>query len=298
MNWLWFALLSPALFSVVVFIDKFVVEHKVRDYRGMPVYGAITAAGFGALAWLLFGQPVLSAWNTLLVVGSGFLSFWSYVLYFNALSKNHASFILALLQTTPVFTLALAYLLIHEQLSVIRLVGFGVILTAVMGLSLKRSGAKFNLNSAVWIVLAANLIQASANIAIKFTISLSGLAPILVYESMGLALGGLTLVCLFPTARRAFLDSFREAGHQVLGVMFLNEGIYVISKIITFYAIALGPVTLVSLLGSTQVFFGLLYGAFLTQLAPQFITERTTRSQMVRNVLFAALLVTGIICLI
>jgi len=294
MNWIWLALIAPAIYTIVLFIDKYVVEHKVKDHRGMPIYGAVTATAFGTLVWLFAGQPILSSRNALLVLASGMLSLWGYAFYFKALSKNHASFVIALLQTTPIFTLALAYLFLHERLSGVQLLGFVLVFGAVVALSIERSDEKFRINSALWLILLANILFALANIAIKFTIDLNGFAPILIYESWGLAIGGLVLVVGFPAIRRAFWASFRGVGPKVLSIMFLNEGIFIVSKAITFFAILLGPVALVSLLSSTQVFYGIMYGIALTLIAPRIFHEQTAFSHVWKKILFTLILFGGI----
>jgi drug/metabolite transporter (DMT)-like permease len=157
MKWVWLALAAPALFTAVNFIDKYVVEHKVKDYRGMPIYGAIAAVVFGTIVWLLAGQPVLSTRNGLLVLSSGVLSIWGYSFYFRALSKNQTSLVVALLQTTPIFTLLLAYILLGERLSPTQVLGFVLVLGAVTAMSVERTDKAYAFSSAFWLILVANV---------------------------------------------------------------------------------------------------------------------------------------------
>jgi drug/metabolite transporter (DMT)-like permease len=298
MLWVWLALAAPAISSVVAFIDKYVVEHKVSDHRGMPIYAAIVATLFGTTMWLATGRPALSGYNTLLVLASGIFSIWGYSFYFKALSTNHTSFILALLQTTPIFTLVFAYVLLGERLSPPQLLGFALVLGAVIALAVERTGEKYEINSAFWFILIANVFFALANIAIKFTVGLAGFTPVLVYESWGIMLGGLMLFGCLGSVRRAFWESFRSVGPRVLGIVFLNEGIFIISKALTFYAILLGPVALVALLASTQVFYGIVYGVVLSLMLPRVFHEPTVLRHVGKKFVLAAILFGGIYLLI
>jgi drug/metabolite transporter (DMT)-like permease len=293
-KWIVLALLAPALYTMVNFIDKYVVEHKVKDSRGLPIYSMMAAAVFGTSVWLIAGMPILDMRNSLFVLMAGFIAMMGVALYFYALSKSQTSYIVALLQTTPLFTLIFSYALLNERLTLMQFGGFLLIFLAIIGLSYDRSAQKITVGRPFFAILAANVLFALANIAIKFTVDLEGFAPILAYESWGITLGGAFLFVAFRQVRQAFFASFRTVGKQTLAIMFFNESLFIVSKVLTFIAITLGPVALVGVLGGTQVFYGLLYGIVLTLLFPKLFTEQTARRDIARKLLLAAVLFVGI----
>lgn len=293
MNWFVLALISPALLTVVYFIDKYVIESKVKDYRGMPIYGAISGGVVGTLFWLFSGQPILSQRDTLLVIFSGVISLFAYYLYFNALAKSNTSYIIILFQTTPILTLILAFLFLKETITIKQLVGFALILSSAIALSLEKRREKFTLSSSLYLILLSNLLLATAAILIKFTINANSFSKIFSYESWGIALGGLLLYSLFPIVRKAFIESFISVGQKVLSIMFFNELIFVTSKATQFLAIALGPVALVSVLGSTQTFYGIIYGAMLTLLVPRIFKEDISKNGLLQKIAASVVLLFG-----
>ena len=117
MNWVVLSLIAPVITALVIFVDKYVVEHKIKDSLGMPVFSATTAFLFGSLVWLVTGTPTLSPYNTFIVLLSGFVSMQAYALYYYALARSHAGYIIATMQTTPIFTLILSALFLHDKLS-------------------------------------------------------------------------------------------------------------------------------------------------------------------------------------
>lgn len=294
MNWIALSLLAPAIYTVVNYIDKYVVEHKVKDSRGMPIYGTIVALLFGTAVWLIGGMPTLSTQNGLLLLASGMLSMWGFALYFYALARSQTSYIIALLQTTPVFTLILSQIFLDEHLSHLQIAGFVVIFSAILGLSIDKVERRIKLNGAFYAIIVANLFFACAAISIKYTVNLNGFVPILAYESWGLVIGGTILYLGFENVRRAFHKSFREVGNTTLGIMFFNESLFVVSKAVTFLAISLGPVALVGVLGGTQVFYGFVYGIVLTLLFPRIFNEDTSKREVIKKAIFSSILFIGI----
>ena len=131
-------------------------------------------------------------------------------------------------------------------------------------------------------------------VIIKFAAGLGGFVPMLVYESWGLSLGGLALYLSFKQVRRAFHANFRLAGRKVVAIIFFNESSYALSKGITFFAITLGPVALVSVLSGTQVLYGYLLGVGLTVLFPTKFHESLRRQDLIIKAVYSLLLLFGI----
>jgi uncharacterized membrane protein len=294
MNWLILALVAPAIYTVVNYIDKFVIESKVKDYRGMPIYGAITGLCVGTLFWLILGRPILDLTDAILIITSGAISMFAYYFYFSALSKSQTSLVIIFFQMTPIFTLILALIFLKEAISLKQLLGFILIIVSCIALSLEGKIKKFKLTSSFYLILLADILISIASILVKLTISANSFSKIFPYESWGLALGGAILYLLFVNVRTAFRESFTSVGKRVLLIMFLNEWIFVIAKAISFLAIALGPVALISVLGATQAFYGILFGAILAFLNPFVFKDEGMKHQIVKKIIASIVLFIGI----
>ena len=295
MHWLLPALIAPAVYAATVFVDKYVVEHKVKDVRGIPIFSAIAAGTFGIVLWFILGRPILSLNNTTLLMLSGLSSISALAFYFYALSKSHASYINAVFQMIPVFLLIMALVFLGEHLAVIQVIGFFVILAAVLGLSAEKGSTRFRLNKAFWAMVASDLLFATASILIKFSTNLTDFGSILIYEALGLGFGGIILFTCVPMIRNAFLTTFKSTGKPTMGIMFFNEGLFIVAKALSFLAIVLGPVSLVGVLGGTQVFYGLVYGVVLTLLWPRLFHESIVKREIGIKVLLTLVLFTGVL---
>lgn len=292
--WIFFSLLAPLLFTIVIFIDKYIIEQKVKDGRGVPIYTAIAALIIGSAVWIIGGLPVFSLRNGLLVLFAGMIDVFASALYFYGLIRSHTSYIVALLQVTPVFILILSLVAFGNTLNWQQLVGFFLVFGSVISLSINRVERRPKFDRAFWAVMAADILFATAAIVVKFTVNLTGFAGIVAYESWGVAIGGLLLFLAVRPVRRAFVDSAQEVGGKTLSVMASSEGIFILAKAVTFLAITLGPVALVGVLGGVQVFYGLLFGVLLTTLFPHIFREDIDKHTLMIKVMCSLLLFAGV----
>lgn len=303
MNWLVFALLAPLIFTLVNFVDKYIVEREVKDYRGMVIFTAIMALAAGTVFFILGGFPVLPAREMAIILFTGSLTAWGAALYFPAISGEDASNVIIFFQITPIFTLILSMIFLGEVLTAGQWLGFILIFASVIGVSIfsqpkqKRAGKWFQLSRGFFLILGVDVMVAISFVVFRSVIQAEiPFAAIVTYESWGIALGGLILYLFVPTIRRAFHIDVRSIRKQGMGAIAVNETIFVIAKLLNFVAISVAPsVALVSVLMGTQVFFGILLGWLLTTVLPAIFKEDITRSSLIRRGALAAVLFAGII---
>jgi drug/metabolite transporter (DMT)-like permease len=294
LNWLFFALLAPAIDAGINFSDKYIVESEVKDYRGMAIYSAIMGLMMGTIFWVVTGYPFLSARDTVIILVTGMLNVWALALYFRAISSEEVSKLIIFFKATPLFVMLFSFIFLKETVTLVQGLAFTLIMIAVVGVAFEGKQNMFRLSPALLPILIVDVLWAIAAILVKFTIETNSFSKILSYESWGIALGGIMLYVLFPSMRNAFSESIKTIRRLALGVMFVNEGMFVLSKSLTFFAYSIGPTALVSTVGNTQIFFGILYGLVLTAIAPTIIKEDIERASLIKKVAFASLLFLGI----
>jgi len=293
MSWLFYALLGPAILTAVNFVDKLIIEKHVRNPLGMPIYAAMTAFISGCVLWVLTGFPVLSLSDTLLVLLTGMLTAAGGAIYFQALSKEETSKIIFFLQIQPIMVLLLSLVFLNEGITPQQLLGFALILTAALVLSMNNGLAGFKLSRPFVMILIVDALNAVAIVLFKF-VAADDINRVLAYESWGLALGGLLIYLLIAPIRQAFHDSLRTVPRHAFAIIGVNETIFVIAKLATFTAVSLGPVALVSVLGGTQVFMGIMVGWILTLLIPSVFKEDINRQTLMRKGMLAVVMIAGI----
>lgn len=294
MSWLFFALLAPAIFTVVNFTDKYIIEKEVRDPRGMPVFTGIMALLTGIVLWVLTGFPTLPLPDMLLVMFTGALTNWASALYFRAMQQEEASKVIVFIQMVPLVVLVESLVFLKEPITGEQLVGFILILAAAMGIAIGRETGGFRLSPAFWSIVLVDILWGTSVVLFKFVVENYDFAQVVSYESFGLAIGGLILFLFVPSLRHSFIHSARTIRRAAFGMIFVNESMFVVAKLLNFWAVTLGPVALVSVLGSTQIFFGILLGWLLTTFAPAIISENTSQGTLMKKASLAAVLFAGI----
>ncbi len=293
MNWLIFALLAPLIFTVVNFVDKLILEKHIRNPLMMSPFVSVMAFINGTILWVLTGFPVLSLHDTVIVMFTGLLTAFGAVLYYRALATAETSKVIVLIQMQPVMVLTLAFLLLNETITGQQLIGFVLVLGAVIALSVRKGMGGVPASTLIPL-LAVNFLWSLAVVLFKFVAEDGEFTRFLAYESWGLTLGGLLIYLFVPPVRRAFHENIRQVPRRTLGVIAINETIFLAAKLLTLAAVALGQPALVSVLGGTQVFFGIVAGWVLTVIAPTVYKENITRAELLRKGAVAVVLFIGI----
>lgn len=294
MNWLFFALLAPAISTVVNFTDKYLVERVITDYRGMPIYATLTGFIVGTFIWILNGYPRLSPEDTTLTIVTGMITIWGTFFYFKALGDEPASKIILLKQLQPIQVLILSWLLLKEPLLMNQLTGFILVLVAVVGVTIHKSHLHLRVSPALGLMACATFLWAFSLVLFKQVVENNDFFKILSYESWGIGVGGSVVYFLSPSVREAFFKTWKSIDLYNLTVIFLNEGLFVIAKLFGFLAIATGPVALVSVLDSSQVFYGIFVGWILSQLNLKTFEEDNNLFNFTYKLLFGFIGFTGI----
>ncbi|MBI2314560.1 EamA family transporter [Candidatus Daviesbacteria bacterium] len=294
MNWLFFALLAPALYAVINFVDKYLLEKVIKDYRGMPVYTALSGLIVGTILWIVNGFPVLGVKDTVLVLLTGILSIFGFVLYYRALLLEQTSKIVILFQVTPVFVLTLSMFFLKETVSLKAALGFLLVLFAAINMASLGDKKSLKPSRAFLLVLICDLFIASAYVLFKFVSENNTFGQMISYESWGIFLGGAILYMVFPSIRKAFAINNSKIPVWGLGAVMVNESIYVGAKLFTYLAITLGSASIVSVLEGTQVFYGILYGFILTLIVPRVFKEDISKKGLIRIFILAFIAFLGI----
>lgn len=296
--WIIYALLSPAVYTMTNFIDKYLLSRKVKDYNALPIYTATVSFLFGLMWWVLSGSPILPFKDAGIIIITGIITIFSLVVYFKALSIQETSIIILLFQLSPLFTLLMSAIFLKESITPKQYVGFAIILIATCLLALPKKKSSWHIPKGFWLIVLYDAMFAIIGILLKYSTAESSFTQIIGYESFGIGIGGILIYLFIPAVRKAFLKSRRVLFKKALPVIVLNEVIFIIAKSLGYYAFVIGPVILVSVLSNVQVFFGLLFGWFLTSLFPRLFHEDISKKGLVIKIGSALLLFIGLFCIL
>lgn len=294
MNWIFLALLAPFIYSINVFLDKYLIESKFPDYRALPIFSAILAFPVCLILWIS-GAGFLSLNDSLFVILSGVFTIWAFSLYLEALIKEETSIVIILLQLVPVIVLTLSYLFLRETINSKQQLGFVLLFISSILISAKKEKGAFKFSKALLFMLAADILWALPYVFIKYVSTSITFPSLVAYESMGVFLGGLSLLFFISKIRGAFTKTMHTIKQSVFGLVFLNESLFLGGKALTYLAVTFGSAALVSVLGSTQIFYGILFGVILTLIIPRVFKEDLSRNSLLKKGALGLLAFTGIV---
>lgn len=294
MNWIFLALLAPFVYAVNIFLDKYIVSARLPDYRSLPIFGMLISLPVAVVLFVVSGFEL--TYGALLIILSGVLTIWAFSLYLEALTTEETSLLIVVIQLIPVIVLVMSYIFLGEVITFKQFLGFFLLLTSSILISVKKGKSGLGFSKPLVFILAADFIWAASYILIKLA-SEDGLSTseLVMYESAGVVLGGICLLMFVSVVRQAFFKTIKKLKIIDLSLILINESLYLGAKILTYIAVSLGPVALVSILGSTQIFYGILLGVVLTILLPKAFKENISREGLYKKVILGVLAFVGII---
>jgi transporter family protein len=313
MEWFIFALISTLLITLVNYGDKFLVESQVQNPLALLVLLSFMNGVFALIFWLLSGFMTLPLQSALLITLAGTAPVFAGYFYFQAVLRTEASHIIVIGQLSPVFTLILGILFLGEQLTGSQLLGFALIIAAALAVSIKAKNPDSPLSSAsIWTVFGlmvmTHLIYSVAIVLTDElisdivmqgqTVKWQALLSVTAHASLGYFLGGLALLAFVPPVRNAFLSQFKQTPLKAIFALSSVEAIFAIRMFIFYLALSLGPASLVTVVGSLNVFFAILFGWILTLWRPQIFKEDIRLKSLAQKAVWAALAFAGVLLII
>jgi drug/metabolite transporter (DMT)-like permease len=273
-EWFYFALLSSILISGVNIVDKILIS----DYKIPPLVYVlvISATSLMPLVTLLFFQltalPLTILAFTILV---GFVRIYYTLPYFKALTVEEVSRVIPLLQLTPVFVLILSGLILRETLKPQDYVAFGLLVLGGTLFAIRLTkGIRISL--AFYLMILSSFLLAVYSVALKYLFSVQDFYTIFIWVQIAGFITFFQFISFRPF--RDSLATTRKRTSKTIGVVLVAEqAIAYVSVFAYNYAIAHGPITLVSSVGATQPLFVLIFATVLSYRFPRVLREELTR---------------------
>lgn len=295
MSWIVFALCAPVFDTIVNFIDKYLVGEKLDDYRALPIFMGIVGTIAGLVLLAFRGFNLLPGLDMILLIFAGVLTYFSIYYYFKTLDFEETSIVVLLFQASPIITLALSALFLREVITLQQLFGFILVLAASTSVSINSvESGKFSLSKSFYYIMASNIFWSCSAILYKYTAESNDFVTTLGIEGIGIGVGALIAFSFDKKIRRAFVTSMPKVSLTVLSLLTLNELLSLAGKWIVFWAVLLGPVALVDVVVSVQVFYAILAGWILTRMFPKIFKEDISKKGLLLKTVAAFTLLIGV----
>lgn len=296
--WLLFAFSGPVLWAASTHIDKFLVDRYFRnsDTAVLMIFTALI--GVVMLPFIaLFAPQAFSqgAASILVMTLSGLLYMGAMLFYLRAIQSEEASVIAPLFQTSTIFTLLLAYLLLGEIPGWRRVAGMALIVASVVSLAIDPDGRSRPIRKqTVALMTCATFVVALSSVLFKFFAVRSDYWSATFWTFVGEAIFGAGILA-FPPYRRQFATLLRTNTLALVSINGANELINLGGGLGVRFASLLAPVALVSAVSSTTTLFVFAFGVLLSWFAPTIAREDLSKNNLLRKGVAAAVAATGVV---
>lgn len=293
MPWYLFAAATPAFYSVSNFVDKYLIEKKIREPLAITALSGLLSGILGIILGFIVGFKNIGIPQIGLLILAGLLLIFYLLPYFEAMKIEDASRVVPLFQFIPVFTLILSSVFLKESLSGKQIVGLILVVVAGVLISAQKiEGKMFTPRKSLWFMLLASFMYGAVGILFRFVVREAGFWTTLSYEYIGTGLGGIILL-LIPKVRKNLLNDAKQIRSSA-GIISANNGLAVLAQVSESYAVSLAAVPLVNIIGSIQPVLSLIEGIILTKQFPNLIQEDIQKSVVAHKLISIFIILVGL----
>ncbi|MDR3298350.1 MAG: EamA family transporter [Candidatus Nomurabacteria bacterium] len=301
MLWLTLAILVALGWSFGVFIDNYNtdVNFKGRLPQGQKVFSAVAYTLTAVLIAVFWPILPIEIVPLLLLVLSGVLASVASVPYYNALKSENATGATIFAQLAPVMYLIAGWVFLGQEITLMNIVAFLVILAApvivIASTGKRHKRLEFWATGMLMLYLllcvASNLVFIGAENGLDFVSAFF-------WFMVGKALTDIILVTIFKKWRVRFMNVLRERKLKLLMPMLINQGIYTFTEVGYRLALTLGSVAIVSVVtNAAQLIITFVLGLVLTWIWPNFGREKLKKRTILAHLVATVVAVVGIVLL-
>ena len=302
MQWFFIALGSVFLWSIVTYLDKFIIERFIKN-RGVgslilfsSLFAGIVIPIIAIINPEVFSIPIT---DIFLLCVSGVLGSLAVIFYLYALEHEDTSLIVPLFQLIPIFSYILGFIFLKEALSGKQIIAGLIVIVGAMIITLEIEEEKkirLKVKPLVLMVLSS-LMFSVMDVLYKFVSIDKDFWPTQFWHYVGLFIFGLLLYLGIKKYRLEFHRVISSSPIPVFGANIGGEILQVSANIMNNFALLLAPVVLVTLVSAYMPLIVFLIGLTFTFIMPKFITERVSKRHLLHKSLAIGVIVIGSILL-
>ena len=294
-DWFGLAVLGAAALGMVNILDSYLISRRMPSFRAFLLLMGTIMLVYGLVALYLFPLPEGVGTRPLVVaVISAVFRMASATTMLYTLRTEEVSRVVPVFHVYPVFVAIMAVPLMGEVLGYLQWVAIAIVVIGAVMVSAKwnQSGIATWLNRPFFLLFGAGLMMAVADVASKY--ALRDISFWNMYWVTALCLSGIfLLITLRPQVLRELGNMKRRSSS--MGLLVLNETLAVTGLILTFWAMANGPVSLVSTVTGSRPIFVLVFAFILSRFWSDLLfEEQSSKGTMALRLIATAMIVGGI----
>ncbi|MDZ4384999.1 MAG: EamA family transporter [Candidatus Moranbacteria bacterium] len=301
MNYLAIAVVAYFLVAIEVILDKFLLTSKRVSHPSVYAF-YIGMMSLFALALIPFGFHLIGLKQAFFTIIPGIIFAYGVLCLFFAINKSEASRVLPVVGAIiPIVTFLLSIFFLSERLHLVQLAGVAALIVGGLLISFdlpfKRDKKFFK---GFYYSIGAGILLAIAFTWFKHFFERDNFVNVFIWTRLGLFLGSISLF-LNPAWRRRILGSFGgfnnpQKEHYRTGSLFVvNKALGGIGSYMTNYAIAIGSVTIVNALVSTEYVFILIIGLVMSFKFPKIFQEKESALDLMQKIVAILIISLGVV---
>jgi drug/metabolite transporter (DMT)-like permease len=298
MSWATIAILSAAIYGIITTVDSHLISKRMPSFRAFLLPLSIIHLFYGSLFLYLFPFPVgTGLWPMAAAVGSCISRIAGATIMVYLFKKEEISRVVPVVYTYPIFVALMAMPFLGESITPLQWLAIVTVVAGAVIVSFKQNP----FGSAMWpgklflVLVGSSLLLATADLISKYAlahVSFWNMFTVNAFCIFGIFFG----FSLRPHVIRQLRDMKQR--NRSLGLMAVNESLMPAALTGSFWALSLGPVSLVSTIISSRPIFVMIYALILNRFSPHFLVISTTSRAMLAFRLIATAMIVGGISII
>ena len=286
MLWIVFTLIAILLWTVDNIMDKFILDHEVRDPILVTTVFCFTTYLLFIMFAALSGPIALPIKMLMIALASGLVYSVALGLYYYAMSGEEVSRFIPILSIDPLIIAVAAFFLFRERLALLSYLGIILIIAGAILIAHKQYGNKAKARKFFIIAFGAMILFSLRNILFKYMTESAEFWPTMFW----FAVGGLIVPVVLLILHHPHIRQKAEKGiaHLLLVALFSAVGLIFFLK-----AISLGSVSLSSALVAGKPMLVFLVATFLSFFYPKIIVEAHSKKVLIKKAIAIGLIVLG-----
>lgn|SRR3989338_2374931 len=287
MAWIFFSLLAAFIWAVANIVDK----HVLSKYKVQPVVFVFIISAIGFIIGLLFLLFNQIEFSMLLLIGliNGMIYPSANMLYFKAIKLEEVSRVVPWFAISPLLVVVGATIFLNEILTASQYLGVAILIIGLFLIAVKK-GFRVKPNKWMLYILFSSLLNAFGFLLEKYLLNSLSLFHLFAVIEIGAFMGFLPYLFFYwPTIKKTF-----NQNRGAVKIIALNEAMGIMATFSMLVAIAIGLVSLVSVLGSMQYLFLLILALVVSIAYPKILKEELQGGVIALKAIAIVLIITGI----
>lgn len=289
--WIFFALGAVVVMSGSSIMDSFLSTRRFSSGLTLTLYSAFFNIAFIPIVAAIGGVGVPPLELVPFMILASLFDILFLIPYYTAMRDTDASVVAALFGFSRVFTPLFAYITLDERLTPIHYVGFALIVSSGVLLSLG-GGVKLRFNKALWLILLSSGMVSLNSILYKYILTNVSWGTGMIWGSL-FTVPWLIVLCFLPMIRREMQTSW-PAFRASWRLLLVNESMTFGGIALSMYALFLAPVTLSSSMWGIQPFVIMAYAYLLKKFGWHGALENVVHGTAFKKIALFILMAIGV----